>query len=238
VADKSANTSLLSHPELPTPPPALSVFVNCPFDDDYRPIREAIIFTIACCGFRPRSADESELSHISRMERIAHGIFTSNYSVHDLSRCRGEGTELFARFNMPLELGIAMGRWFLSSGLKRQRYENIVKKSRLVTNLMELAQSHRWLVLVPVDAEKDRYVSDLKAFDFDNHGGDIAKTVSIVVKWLGVADGAVPGITPKLILEALPTFQERKAIRAAKWTGPLPWRELVDAALESVPKLA
>lgn len=36
----------------------------------------------------------------------------SKYSVHDLSRCRGEGDENLARFNMPLELGMAMAERF------------------------------------------------------------------------------------------------------------------------------
>jgi hypothetical protein len=36
----------------------------------------------------------------------------SKYSIHDLSRCTGEGAENFARLNMPLEPGIAMARQF------------------------------------------------------------------------------------------------------------------------------
>ncbi len=32
-----------------------SVFINCPFDDEYDPIFRAIIFTVAVCGLVPRS---------------------------------------------------------------------------------------------------------------------------------------------------------------------------------------
>jgi hypothetical protein len=169
------------------------------------------------------------------MDRIAHGIFTSNYSVHDLSRFRGEGADLFARFNMPLELGIAMGRQFLSSGLTRN--EGIAKagQPKWVKELRAMARSHRWLVLVPVDADKDRYVSDLKAFDFENHGGDLKATVSVVLRWLSVLEGAVPGMTPTLVLSAFKAFQLRKLELEAEW-GTVPWEKLVAAAQECVPR--
>ena len=85
-----------------------SVFINCPYDSEYEPFRDALFFTIVCCGFIPRSADESGKVSVSRMDRIFYAVYTSNYSIHDLSRCRGEGEQLLARFNMPLELGLAM----------------------------------------------------------------------------------------------------------------------------------
>ena len=34
------------------------VFINCPFDQNYKPLFEAIIFTIYDCGFRPICALE------------------------------------------------------------------------------------------------------------------------------------------------------------------------------------
>ena len=33
-----------------------SVFVNCPFDDAYKPMFEAIVFAVFDCGYRPRCA--------------------------------------------------------------------------------------------------------------------------------------------------------------------------------------
>lgn len=90
--------------------PAKAVFINCPFDQDFEPTFDAIVFSVACCGFTPRSALESGDVAVSRMERIVRAIFSSHLSIHDLSRCRGEGDEQLARFNMPLELGIAMAR--------------------------------------------------------------------------------------------------------------------------------
>ncbi len=82
--------------------PLKSVFINCPFDKDFALNFDAIVFATACCGFLPRSALESGDVAVTRLERIKRALFTSKYSIHDLSRCKGEGDEQLARFNMPL----------------------------------------------------------------------------------------------------------------------------------------
>src|SRR6186997_348579 len=84
-----------------------SVFLNCPFDEMYEDLRDAIVFSAMCCGFIPRIANESGAVAIPRIERICTALHGSFYSIHDLSRCEGEGDQNLARFNMPLELGIA-----------------------------------------------------------------------------------------------------------------------------------
>lgn len=121
-----------------------SVFINCPFDNEFKPLMDAIIFAVACCGFLPRSAYESGSVAVPRMERIIQAIFTSKYSIHDLSRYRGEGEERLARFNMPLELGIAMAR----RSMQRSKKEK-----------------HDWFVLVPEGHQYQKVISDLAAFD-------------------------------------------------------------------------
>lgn len=105
--------------------PARSVFINCPFDVEYAASFDAILFATACCGFMPRCALETGSVSEPRLDRITTALFNSKYSIHDLSRCTGEGIENLARFNMPLELGMAMAR-------------------RLMDNA-----SHDWGVLVP-----------------------------------------------------------------------------------------
>src|SRR5579864_1663311 len=99
--------SVLEH-GLAKPDPQNSVFINCPFDAAYRPLLHSIILATVYCGFFPRSALESGSVSDSRMTRILAALFSSQYSLHDLSRCRGEGSDSFARFNMPLELGMAI----------------------------------------------------------------------------------------------------------------------------------
>jgi hypothetical protein len=90
--------------------PSKSVFINCPFDAQYAALLEAIVFATVCCGFMLRSALESGTVAEWRLDRIRGPLFSSRYSIHDLSRCTGEGAENLARFNMPLELGMAMAR--------------------------------------------------------------------------------------------------------------------------------
>lgn len=65
---------------------ARSVFINCPFDDDYVPIFEAIVFTIQALGFEPVSARTRINSGEVRLLKIARLIRTCRYSVHDLPR--------------------------------------------------------------------------------------------------------------------------------------------------------
>lgn len=141
--------------------PSKSVFINCPFDADYAPLFDAIVFATVCCGFIPRSALESGTVSEPRLTRILRALFSSKYSIHDLSRCTGEGSDNIARFNMPLELGMAMARRF-----------------------MEPANEHDWLVLAPIGHTYVRFVSDLAAYDPATHNGSIPSIVIAVMSWL------------------------------------------------------
>jgi hypothetical protein len=47
-----------------------SVFINCPFDDDYRPVFDAIIFAVGVLGFRVRCAQEVDDSGEVRLAKI------------------------------------------------------------------------------------------------------------------------------------------------------------------------
>jgi hypothetical protein len=88
----------------PQPAYEKSVFVNCPFDPDFRELLLAIVFSIAAHGFAARSARETEGTAEPRISRILETLANSKYSIHDLSRYSGEGPNNLARFNMPLEL--------------------------------------------------------------------------------------------------------------------------------------
>ena len=90
----------------------VSVFINCPFDDAFDPFLDAILLGAVACGFGPRSADEYGPWHPKpRLERIQELLKASKYSIHDMSRLRGEGDGNLARMNMPFELGMARGLW-------------------------------------------------------------------------------------------------------------------------------
>src|SRR6266536_5122084 len=57
-------------PALPLGVPAYSesVFINCPFDDAFRPMFDALVLAVVACGFTP-----SVLSYRSAVEVVASG---------------------------------------------------------------------------------------------------------------------------------------------------------------------
>ena len=81
------------------------IFINCPFDAAYKPIFDAIVFTIHDLGFQARHA-LIDNSAVIRVERIASEIAACQYSIHDMSRVE-LGKNRLPRFNMPFEAGIA-----------------------------------------------------------------------------------------------------------------------------------
>ena len=83
-----------------------NIFVNCPFDKDYEPILQAILFCVLFLGFKPRIALESNDSSQSRLAKISKLIYESKYSIHDLSRSQATAVGQYYRLNMPFELGM------------------------------------------------------------------------------------------------------------------------------------
>lgn len=191
--------------------PELSVFINCPFDADYEPLLSTVVFTTVCSGFIPRSALETGTVAQPRMQRICSALLSSRYSIHDLSRCRGEGEERLARFNMPLELGIAMAKKFLAT------------------------DEHDWLVLVPEGHEYVRFVSDLAGYDPKQHVETPESLVPPLMSWLCTRPNAVASLTPKDVLGALPKFLAAKEQLDVEWSNDPPWSRLVAQARYAVP---
>lgn len=87
-----------------------SVFVNCPFDQDFAPLLEAMTFCVIRADLTPRLASERLEAGESRLEKIIHLIESCKYSVHDLSRAVAKKKGEALRMNMPFELGLDMGR--------------------------------------------------------------------------------------------------------------------------------
>lgn len=187
----------------------LSVFINCPFDPEYRPLFDAVVFATVCCGFLPRCAIESGCTATPRMDRITQAILSSKYSVHDLCRCRGEGDANLARFNMPVELGVAMAQRFGPNG----------------------TANHDWLLLVPRGSPYVQFLSDLAGFDPKQHDGNIETIVPAVMSWLATRPDAVSVPTPSEVLGALPLFRTEKEQLDADWRGEVPWSDIVLLAM-------
>jgi hypothetical protein len=65
---------------------AKNVFINCPFDSQYKPLLEAIVFAVSDCGLWPRCALELDDASEVRIEKIFKIIAECRYGVHDISR--------------------------------------------------------------------------------------------------------------------------------------------------------
>ena len=86
-----------------------NVFINCPFDEMYKDIFNAIVFAVFDCNFRARCALEEEDCGEVRIEKILRLISQCKYGIHDISRTELCETNNLPRFNIPLELGIFLG---------------------------------------------------------------------------------------------------------------------------------
>jgi hypothetical protein len=168
------------------PPFERSVFVNCPFDEDFAPLLQAIAFCITDLGFFPRLAPENANTAANRLDRILELIRGSKYGIHDLSRCRSAAAGEYARLNMPFELG-------LDHACARFGGGQMSGKSILVL------EENRY------DYQKG--LSDISGWDIHAHGGDFIKAVRIVSGWLIRHAGAAP-VGPSKIQNGYLAFQE------------------------------
>ena len=64
---------------------ANGVFINCPFDEDYAPTFQALVFGILACRFRPRSARELDDGGQTRIDKI-YGLIGECRAVGRVAR--------------------------------------------------------------------------------------------------------------------------------------------------------
>jgi hypothetical protein len=140
-----------------------SVFINCPFSPDYKPIFSAILFSVYACGFRPRCAREISDSSQNRLGKIEGIIRQSKFGIHDISYMDLDPTTKLPRFNMPFELGLFLGA--KSFGGRRDK-----DKMALI-----------------LDSGGYRYrdaLSDISGQDIASHDGDPNVAIREVRDWL------------------------------------------------------
>jgi len=160
---------------MPKTPRADSVFINCPFDPQYWPLLEVIVFTVLACGFRPRSALEAAGSGDVRLEKILRLIDESRLGIHDISRVELDRDNGLPGFNMPFELGIFVGaKAFGSADQKRK-------------------------ACIVFDTERYRYqkfLSDIAGQDIRAHGRKVERVIQQVRDFLAThcpPDVVLPG---------------------------------------------
>jgi hypothetical protein len=85
-----------------------AVFLNIPYDEEFHKLYIAYIVGLSQLGFDPRIASGIPGGE-RRLDRVLSLIQSCRYSIHDLSRVElGVAPPATPRFNMPLELGMAI----------------------------------------------------------------------------------------------------------------------------------
>jgi len=142
-----------------------SVFINCPFDAEYRPIFEALVFAVFDCGFIARCALEFGGSGEVRIDNLTTLVRECKFGIHDISRTEVSRDSGLPRFNMPLELGMFLGAMKLGTSKQRQKECLILDRER-----------YRF----------QRFISDIAGQDIQAHDGDYRIAIRRVRDWLNV----------------------------------------------------
>jgi hypothetical protein len=156
---------------MPAPDYDRSVFVNCPLDEDYRHLFEAIVFAVQDCGYVARCALEVDDASEVRIDKITKIIGDCRLGIHDISRTEVDSATSLPRFNMPFELGLFLGA---------KRFGRAEQK--LKTCLILDVERYRY----------QKFISDIAGQDIAAHSGDNASAIRTVRNWLSSA-------TPKAV---------------------------------------
>lgn len=152
----------MANQRTPKPPASKAVFINCPFDNGFKPILRAMVFTIISSGYHPRSALDATDGAEMRVGKIATMIGECDWGIHDISRIEVDAAGI-PRFNMPMELGIHLGARLLGEGRHRRKRALILE-----------AERHRY----------DAVLSDISGQDIEVHDNDPEQAIRCVRNWL------------------------------------------------------
>lgn len=170
-----------------------NVFINCPFDEDYRPCFEALLFIVAANGYTVRCALEDADGASIRFDKLRRLIGESPRTIHDLSRIE-LSKEALPRFNMPFELGLAMGAKCFGS--PRQQRSNA-------------------LILVRKDYILNAYLSDLGGNDPASHNGEPLQLMAAVTRFLHASPTGKVLAGPKSVFVRFTRFKDGLPTMAA-----------------------
>lgn len=147
-----------------------SVFVNCPLDETYEPILQAILFCIVHFDFIPQLTTGRADGGEDRLTKIIGQIESCKYSIHDLTRSRATKEGELLRMNMPFELGIDYASRRYRPGLDGKKF----------------------LVFERAPYEAKAALSDLSGCDFQTHADSFDKAIGEVRTFLVNEAGAAP----------------------------------------------
>jgi hypothetical protein len=138
-----------------------NVFINCPFDNDFKPLLKALVFELIYLGFSPKLSQTLSSSAI-RVNQIKNLIKTCKFGIHDLSRSKAMVIGELPRFNMPYELGLDVGA--LEYGSRKLKTKRIL--------ILETERFHY-----------QKVISDIAGQDIENHNDDPKTLITKVRNW-------------------------------------------------------
>jgi hypothetical protein len=184
------------------------VYINCPFDGEYQPLFQALVFAVHDCGFVARCALELDDGSQVRIDKIERLIAACRLGIHDISRTELDGRWGLPRFNMPLELGIFLGAKRFGSGEQRKKMALILDR----------------------DLERyQKFCSNIAGQDIKSHGSSPHHAVKLVRDWLRTAGRSSRTMIPsgsvmveryERFLDALPRLCEELRLDAGDLTYP------------------
>ena len=139
-----------------------NVFINCPFDDEYKPMLKALVFTSIYLNLVPHVSETISSSN-TRIDQIKRYIRKSKFGIHDISRNKAMVVGDLPRFNMPYELGLDIGACEFGG---------------------KILKSKKILIL---DTERYHYqkvISDISGQDISAHNDEPKTLISKVRNWL------------------------------------------------------
>jgi hypothetical protein len=140
-----------------------SIFFNCPFDQSYKSVFDALIFAAFDCGYVPRCALEIDDAGQVRIEKILAIVRACRLGVHDISRTELDSVNQLPRFNMPFELGLFVGATRFGAGDQRCKVCLILDRER-----------YRF----------QKFISDIAGQDIASHRDDPEEAIKALRKWL------------------------------------------------------
>jgi hypothetical protein len=173
-----------------------NIFINCPFDNDYKSFLDGIVFTIIRCGFIPRCAFEHDDASVNRIDKLYKLIEECKYGIHDISHIALDVDSGYPRFNMPFELGLFLGA---------KRFGNNEQKRKNI------------LIFENKKFSSKIYLSDLNGIDPKAHNNNINKLIDQIRNWLVLSGRRLPG--PLVIQKEFAVFTEKILPEIAKLEG-------------------
>lgn len=138
-----------------------AIFINCPFDADYRPLLNVLLFSIRFYNLKPLISSLDSNTTQNRLSKIERMVNSSQYSIHDLSRMKSTEVGEYYRMNMPFELGMDYGM---------------------------CGKQKRFLIFESEPHSIAPALSDINGWDISYHESDAQKLLEQFRKWIVVND--------------------------------------------------